>query len=192
MLDKEIEKIKKALQKEMPAKVSKIKGELYASYRNIASNTIKETFVSYYGNSIDLLSLENSVSYTSINDFRPDFFYNKNFLEFKILPNNKFKNRDKDYWARNLWDIYDSSESVSEFDDYYNEDDEDEEWNDIVTGFYQENVYREVNGKSMLFDKISVDEVYGIAKTRVMQEFKKEYEIHLKPQILKKYGISIG
>ena len=70
--------------KSMPSEVKQIQSEIYASYRVIAQEQIYTVFYSVYGNNFDKESLMNSISFYPMNNFRPDFTYNKKQFKFHL------------------------------------------------------------------------------------------------------------
>lgn len=205
LINKNIEELMKDIKKTLPSKARAIQGEIYSSYRVIVQNTVEEVFLRTYGDSFDLNSLRSSIIYSSQNDFRPDFSYNesklvfystymKNFRKFNLNGTQDFRtNRPThaDFNTTRLWDMYNLSES----DEYYN--DEDSEWEDLME--YYEDINGDLYGdvgvpvnKSLgIAETKSVRETYEEAKTEALRKFNNEYEIHIKPNIEKKYGVKM-
>ena len=197
----EVEKIKYNVTKEMSTKVVQINSELYGYFKTIVSNVIEKTFVEAYGDSFDLASLQSSIIYPSVNNFRPDFTYNKNKLKFypKLNDRNGAFNKnqrkqylqrnnpkDPDFFTGNFWDVYNSNEFNDKDDGY---DSEIDFVSDLIND-YQD--FKPANQRLNILNTMSLDEVYIKAKTRALIEFNKQYKTYIKPQIKKKYGLDLG
>ena len=207
ILNKELQNIEKEIRKSLPQKLKQINGEIYASYRVIVQNTVEQVFIEYFGDSFDLMSLRDSIIYPSINNFQPNFSYNKNKIKFyntmdeRYSPFNlnarkdemrKSKPNDPDFFTGSFWDLMNEDDfGGSYFEDYgytgQDYDDEIDYYNSLLNDY---NDFTPANSKIKY--TLSLDKVFEIARSKALQEFDKEYKIHIKPQILKKYGIKLG
>ena len=207
LLQKEIDGIVKDIKKQLPQKMKQIQGEIYASFRVIVENRVQETFLEYYGSGFDLASLKECIIYPTQNNFQPNFSYNKNKLVFyetmseKNSPFNlnarkdemrKSKPSDPDFFTGSFWDLLNENDfGGSYFEDYsytgQDYDDLEDFYGSLINDY---NSFNTIN--KIVNHNISVDDVFEIARSRALQEFDKEYKLHIKPQILKKYGVKLG
>ena len=202
LVNAKIEELLAEIKKTLPAKARAIQGEIYSIYRSIIENTVEETFLESYGDSINLQSLRESIIYSSMNDFRPDFSYNVNKVKF--YPSDRVNTRWFNQNARqnaktsrplhsdnvSIWDLY----NLRDNDEYY--DNEDDEWEATVS--YWESLQgdsKPVNSRLImngLNGDRTIQDTFEKAKVEALRKFNNEYDIHIKPQILKKYGVKLG
>lgn len=191
----------KSVENRLAPKFKAIQGEIYASYRSIVENTVTEVFLRTYGESFSLQSLRDSIIYTSIKDFRPDFSYDISKLKFYSNFQQKYRTFNfeskQDYVTRrplhsdvittgmSIWDLYDLNESL----EYESED---EEWDDLMdyyddinSGAYSDS--QPVNKLLNPFGNRTIEDTYQLAKTEALRKFNFEFETHIKPNIIKKY-----
>ena len=204
-INKNIDELLKEIKKKMPNVLKQIQNEIYSVYRTVVENNVVNVFLEVYGEGVDLESLRSSLIYSGLNNFHPDFSYNKNLLKFNsdILSNmSKFnKNlryfqqrpKDPDYYVNSMWDLYNSNESVSIFDEHY--ENENEEMDELLDSYGYDLInfdqFSLANQKLDLVTIFGVDDVYQRAKNVALENFNKEYNLHIKPQIYKKYGIKL-
>lgn len=204
-INKNIDELLKEIKKKMPNVLKQIQNEIYSVYRTVVENNVVDVFLEVYGEGVDLESLRSSLIYSSLNNFHPDFSYNKNLLKFnpdilsnmgKFNKNSKYfqqRPKDPDYYVNSMWDLYNSNESVSIFDEHY--ENEDEEMDELLDSYGYDLInfdqFSLANQKIDLVTIFGVDDVYQRAKNVALENFNKEYNLHIKPQIYKKYGIKL-
>lgn len=82
IINKKLQEITKEIQKQIPAKMSLIKTEIYGSYTSLVKRTFVNVFNSYYGTNYNVQSLLDSISFNSGNGLIPDFSYDENKFIF--------------------------------------------------------------------------------------------------------------
>lgn len=199
LLNKKMKDFENQIKKQLPSKISNIKSEIYGIYKNMVQNIVTQTFYEYYKNNVDMNSVLNSIGYVSINDFRPDFYYNINKVSFRESEQGRYIpfNDNAQKWGKNI------IKKQSYLEDLY-QDLEDFETNENNIYENKEELLSYIENQMNLKDSekikrerdikeyITVKEVFEKSKVKFIREFNKEYDIHIKPMILKKYGIKIG
>ena len=199
LLNKKMKDFENQIKKQLPLKISNIKSEIYGIYKNMVQNIVTQTFYEYYKNNVDMNSVLNSIGYVSINDFRPDFYYNINKVSFRESEQGRYIpfNDNAQKWEKNI------IKKQSYLEDLY-QDLEDFETNENNIYENKEELLSYIENQMNLKDSekikrerdikeyITVKEVFEKSKVKFIREFNKEYDIHIKPMILKKYGIKIG
>lgn len=199
LLNKKMKDFENQIKKQLPLKISNIKSEIYGIYKNMVQNIVTQTFYEYYKNNVDMNSVLNSIGYVSINDFRPDFYYNINKVLFRESEQGRYIpfNDNAQKWGKNI------IKKQSYLEDLY-QDLEDFETNENNIYENKEELLSYIENQMNLKDSekikrerdikeyITVKEVFEKSKVKFIREFNKEYDIHIKPMILKKYGIKIG
>ena len=199
MVQKKVEELVQQVKKQLPQKMRQIDHEIYGSFRVIVDNVVEQTFTEFYGDSYDPVSLKDSIIYPPVNGFKPELGFNKKLLKFypytkkedvfaKDFERNQMRrslSEDPDLFTGDFGELYQQGYfEDSSWDDAW------DEYNSILEGYedFKPNNVR----LNALGSALSVDDVYERARVRALQEFEKEYNLHIKPQILKKYGVKMG
>ena len=180
-------------------KMQQIKMEINISFQNIINITFQRVFTETYGNNYDINSLYNSIFFNFGNDLRPNFSYNKNLFQFnttlkkdeRAFNQNARKygtfketlDYDYDFYTQETEDLFFSSFDSTPYDDAIDEVD--------IENINDYNIFSPYNKMNQQGGYASLDETYIKAQQEALQEFEKEYNVHIKPQILKKYGIKL-
>lgn len=181
----------------MPAKLLLIKNEMYSQYQVIAMTQVQKTFIETYGNNYDVNSLNSSLTLELGNDLRPIFLYDKNKFMFNttLKKDERAFNQNARQYASFRNTLDDPEFYTQEEEDIYIEDTNpfDEALEDITEGNTMDfKIFSPYNKQNQQGGYASLIETYEKAKYSALEEFNKEYEIHIKPRILKKYGIKMG
>ena len=196
-IDVEIDKIIKEIKKQIPSKMGMIKSEILGSYQVIATTTVQKVFMETYGENYDVASLNNSLTLGLGNDLRPIFSYNKDIFKFDttLKKNERAFNQNARQYASFRNTLEDPEFYTQEEEDAYIADSNpfDEALDDITESNTRDyNIFSPHNKQNQQGGYASLSETFEKAKTEALNEFEKEYITHIKPRILKKYGIKMG
>lgn len=196
-MNAEINKIVAEIKRQIPQKTQAVKSEILGSYQVIAITAVQRVFMETYGENYDVASLNASLTLGIGNDLRPIFSYNKDIFKFDTtLKNNEraFNQNARQYASfRNT--LEDPEFYTIEEETAYEEDSNpfDEALNDITEVNTRDyNIFSPHNKQNQQGGYASLSETFEKAKNVALDEFEKEYITHIKPRILKKYGIKLG
>lgn len=196
-LNTEINRIIESIKKQIPQKMQAIKSEILGSYQMIATTTVQKVFIETYGENYDVESLNSSLTLGLGNNLRPIFLYDQNKFMFNttLKKNEREFNQNARQYAsfRNTLDEPEFYTQEEEDAYYADSNPFDEALNDITEENVKDyNVFSPHNKMNQQGGYASLSETYQKAKIEVLNEFEKEYNTHIKPRILKKYGIKMG
>ena len=196
-INEQIEKIAKEIKKQVPVKLQSIKTEILGSFQMIALTQVQKVFVETYGDNYDVESLNSSLTLGLGNDLRPIFLYDQNKFMFNttLKKNERAFNQNARQYAsfRNTLDEPEFYTQEEE-DAYYADSNPFDEASDDITeeNMKDYNVFSPHNKMNQQGGYASLSETYQKARIEALNEFEKEYNTHIKPRILKKYGIKMG
>ena len=196
-IEAEIEKIKKEIQKQVPVKMQSIKNEILGSFQTIALTQVQKVFIETYGDNYDVESLNASLTLGLGNNLRPIFLYDQNKFMFNttLKKNEREFNQNARQYAsfRNTLDEPEFYTQEEEDAYYADSNPFDEALDDITEENMKDyNVFSPHNKMNQQGGYASLSETYQKARIEALNEFEKEYNTHIKPCILKKYGIKMG
>lgn len=196
-LNTEINRIIESIKKQIPQKMQAIKSEIFGSYQMIATTTVQKVFIETYGENYDVESLNSSLTLGLGNNLRPIFLYDQNKFMFNttLKKNEREFNQNARQYAsfRNTLDEPEFYTQEEENAYYADSNPFDEALDDITEENVKDyNVFSPHNKMNQQGGYASLSETYQKAKIEVLNEFEKEYNTHIKPRILKKYGIKMG
>lgn len=196
-LNTEINRIIESIKKQIPQKMQAIKSEILGSYQMIATTTVQKVFIETYGENYDVESLNSSLTLGLGNNLRPIFLYDQNKFMFNttLKKNEREFNQNARQYAsfRNTLDEPEFYTQEEEDAYYADSNPFDEALDDITEENMKDyNVFSPHNKMNQQGGYASLSETYQKAKIEVLNEFEKEYNTHIKPRILKKYGIKMG
>ena len=196
-MDVEIDRIVREIKRQIPQKMQAVKSEILGSYQVIATTAVQRVFMQTYGESYDVASLNTSLTLGIGNDLRPIFLYNKDIFKFDTtLKNNEraFNQNVRQYASfRNT--LEDPEFYTIEEETAYEEDSNpfDEAFDNITEENTRDyNIFSPHNKQNQQGGYASLTETFEKARNIALDEFEKEYITHIKPRILKKYGIKLG
>ena len=196
-LNTEINRIIESIKKQIPQKMQAIKSEILGSYQMIATTTVQKVFIETYGENYDVESLNSSLTLGLGNNLRPIFLYDQNKFMFNttLKKNEREFNQNARQYAsfRNTLDEPEFYTQEEE-DAYYADSNPFDEALDNITeeNMKDYNVFSPHNKMNQQGGYASLSETYQKARIEALNEFEKEYNTHIKPRILKKYGIKMG
>ena len=196
-LNTEINRIIESIKKQIPQKMQAIKSEILGSYQMIATTTVQKVFIETYGENYDVESLNSSLTLGLGNNLRPIFLYDQNKFMFNttLKKNEREFNQNARQYAsfRNTLDEPEFYTQEEE-DAYYADSNPFDEALDNITeeNMKDYNVFSPHNKINQQGGYASLSETYQKARIEALNEFEKEYNTHIKPRILKKYGIKMG
>ena len=196
-LNTEINRIIESIKKQIPQKMQAIKSEILGSYQMIATTTVQKVFIETYGENYDVESLNSSLTLGLGNNLRPIFLYDQD----KFMFNTTLKKNEREF-NQNARQ-YASFRNTLDEPEFYTQEEEDaycadsnpfdEALDDITEENIKDyNVFSPHNKMNQQGGYASLSETYQKAKIEALNEFEKEYNTHIKPRILKKYGIKMG
>ena len=196
-INEQIDKIAKEMRKQVPVKMQSIKNEILSSFQTIALVQTQKVFVETYGDNYDVESLNSSLTLGLGNDLRPIFLYNQNIFMFNttLKKNEREFNQNARQYAsfRNTLDEPEFYTQEEEDAYYADSNPFDEALDDITEENMKDyNVFSPHNKMNQQGGYASLSETYQKARIEALNEFEKEYNTHIKPRILKKYGIKMG
>ena len=196
-LNTEINRIIESIKKQIPQKMQAIKSEILGSYQMIATTTVQKVFIETYGENYDVESLNSSLTLGLGNNLRPIFLYDQNKFMFNttLKKNEREFNQNARQYAsfRNTLDEPEFYTQEEEDAYYADSNPFDEALDDITEENMKDyNVFSPHNKMNQQGGYASLSETYQKAKIEALNEFEKEYNTHIKPRILKKYGIKMG
>lgn len=196
-LNTEINRIIESIKKQIPQKMQAIKSEILGSYQMIATTTVQKVFIETYGENYDVESLNSSLTLGLGNNLRPIFLYDQNKFMFNttLKKNEREFNQNARQYAsfRNTLDEPEFYTQEEENAYYADSNPFDEALDDITEENIKDyNVFSPYNKMNQQGGYASLSETYQKAKIEALNEFEKEYNTHIKPRILKKYGIKMG
>lgn len=196
-LNTEINRIIESIKKQIPQKMQAIKSEIFGSYQMIATTTVQKVFIETYGENYDVESLNSSLTLGLGNNLRPIFLYDQNKFMFNttLKKNEREFNQNARQYAsfRNTLDEPEFYTQEEEDAYYADSNPFDEALDDITEENMKDyNVFSPHNKMNQQGGYASLSETYQKAKIEALNEFEKEYNTHIKPRILKKYGIKMG
>ena len=196
-IEAEIEKIKKEIQKQVPVKMQSIKNEILSQFQTIALIQTQKVFIETYGDNYDVESLNASLTLGLGNNLRPIFLYDQNKFMFNttLKKNEREFNQNARQYAsfRNTLDEPEFYTQEEEDAYYADSNPFDEALDDITEENMKDyNVFSPHNKMNQQGGYASLSETYQKARIEALNEFEKEYNTHIKPSILKKYGIKMG
>lgn len=196
-IEAEVEKIKKEIQKQVPVKMQSIKNEILGSFQTIALIQTQKVFIETYGDNYDVESLNASLTLGLGNNLRPIFLYDQNKFMFNttLKKNEREFNQNARQYAsfRNTLDEPEFYTQEEEDAYYADSNPFDEALDDITEENMKDyNVFSPHNKMNQQGGYASLSETYQKARIEALNEFEKEYNTHIKPRILKKYGIKMG
>ena len=196
-LNTEINRIIESIKKQIPQKMQAIKSELLGSYQMIATTTVQKVFIETYGENYDVESLNSSLTLGLGNNLRPIFLYDQNKFMFNttLKKNEREFNQNARQYAsfRNTLDEPEFYTQEEEDAYYADSNPFDEALDDITEENMKDyNVFSPHNKMNQQGGYASLSETYQKARIEALNEFEKEYNTHIKPRILKKYGIKMG
>ena len=196
-LNSEINRIIETTKKQAPQKMKAIRSEILGSYQIIATTTAQKVFVETYGENYDVASLNDSLTLGLDNNLRPIFLYNQNMFMFNTMlkKNEREFNQNARQYAsfRNTLDEPEFYTQEEEDAYYADSNPFDEALDDITEENMKDyNVFSPLNKMNQQGGYASLSETYQKARIEALNEFEKEYNTHIKPRILKKYGIKMG
>ena len=196
-LNTEINRIIKSIKKQIPQKMQAIRSEILGSYQMIATTTVQKVFIETYGENYDVESLNSSLTLGLGNNLRPIFLYDQNKFMFNttLKKNEREFNQNARQYAsfRNTLDEPEFYTQEEEDAYYADSNPFDEALDDITEENMKDyNVFSPHNKMNQQGGYASLSETYQKARIEALNEFEKEYNTHIKPRILKKYGIKMG
>ena len=196
-LNTEINRIIESIKKQIPQKMQAIKSEILGSYQMIATTTVQKVFIETYGENYDVESLNSSLTLGLGNNLRPIFLYDQDKFMFNttLKKNEREFNQNARQYAsfRNTLDEPEFYTQEEEDAYYADSNPFDEALDDITEENIKDyNVFSPHNKMNQQGGYASLSETYQKAKMEALNEFEKEYNTHIKPRILKKYGIKMG
>ena len=196
-LNTEINRIIESIKKQIPQKMQAIKSEILGSYQMIATTTVQKVFIETYGENYDVESLNSSLTLGLGNNLRPIFLYDQNKFMFNttLKKNEREFNQNARQYAsfRNTLDEPEFYTQEEEDAYYADSNPFDEALDDITEENMKDyNVFSPHNKMNQQGGYASLSETYQKARIEALNEFEKEYNTHIKPRILKKYGIKMG
>lgn len=196
-LNTEINRIIESIKKQIPQKMQAIKSEILGSYQMIATTTVQKVFIETYGENYDVESLNSSLTLGLGNNLRPIFLYDQDKFMFNttLKKNEREFNQNARQYAsfRNTLDEPEFYTQEEEDAYYADSNPFDEALDDITEENIKDyNVFSPHNKMNQQGGYASLSETYQKAKIEALNEFEKEYNTHIKPRILKKYGIKMG
>ena len=196
-LNTEINRIIESIKKQIPQKMQAIKSEILGSYQMIATTTVQKVFIETYGENYDVESLNSSLTLGLGNNLRPIFLYDQNKFMFNttLKKNEREFNQNARQYAsfRNTLDEPEFYTQEEEDAYYADSNPFDEALDDITEENIKDyNVFSPHNKMNQQGGYASLSETYQKARIEALNEFEKEYNTHIKPRILKKYGIKMG
>ena len=196
-IEAEIEKIKKEIQKQVPVKMQSIKNEILGYFQTIALTQVQKVFIETYGDNYDVESLNASLTLGLGNNLRPIFLYDQNKFMFNttLKKNEREFNQNARQYASFRNTLDEPEFYTQEEEDVYYADSNpfDEALDDITEENMKDyNVFSPHNKMNQQGGYASLSETYQKARIEALNEFEKEYNTHIKPCILKKYGIKMG
>ena len=196
-LNTEINRIIESIKKQIPQKMQAIKSEILGSYQMIATTTVQKVFIETYGENYDVESLNSSLTLGLGNNLRPIFLYDQNKFMFNttLKKNEREFNQNARQYAsfRNTLDEPEFYTQEEEDAYYADSNPFDEALDDITEENMKDyNVFSPYNKTNQQGGYASLSETYQKARIEALNEFEKEYNTHIKPRILKKYGIKMG
>lgn len=196
-INEQIEKIAKEIKKQVPVKLQSIKTEILGSFQMIALTQVQKVFVETYGDNYDVESLNASLTLGLGNNLRPIFLYDQNKFMFNttLKKNEREFNQNARQYAsfRNTLDEPEFYTQEEEDAYYADSNPFDEALDDITEENMKDyNVFSPLNKMNQQGGYASLSETYQKARIEALNEFEKEYNTHIKPRILKKYGIKMG
>ena len=196
-LNTEINRIIESIKKQIPQKMQAIKSEILGSYQMIATTTVQKVFIETYGENYDVESLNSSLTLGLGNNLRPIFLYDQNKFMFNttLKKNEREFNQNARQYAsfRNTLDEPEFYTQEEEDAYYADSNPFDEALDDITEENMKDyNVFSPHNKINQQGGYASLSETYQKARIEALNEFEKEYNTHIKPRILKKYGIKMG
>ena len=174
-----------------------IKNEILGSFQTIALTQVQKVFIETYGDNYDVESLNASLTLGLGNNLRPIFLYDQNKFMFNttLKKNEREFNQNARQYAsfRNTLDEPEFYAQEEEDAYYADSNPFDEALDDITEENMKDyNVFSPHNKMNQQGGYASLSETYQKAKIEALNEFEKEYNTHIKPRILKKYGIKMG
>ena len=196
-LNTEINRIIESIKKQIPQKMQAIKSEILGSYQMIATTTVQKVFIETYGENYDVESLNSSLTLGLGNNLRPIFLYDQDKFMFNttLKKNEREFNQNARQYAsfRNTLDEPEFYTQEEEDAYYADSNPFDEALDDITEENMKDyNVFSPHNKMNQQGGYASLSETYQKARIEALNEFEKEYNTHIKPRILKKYGIKMG
>ena len=196
-LNTEINRIIESIKKQIPQKMQAIRSEILGSYQMIATTTVQKVFIETYGENYDVESLNSSLTLGLGNNLRPIFLYDQNKFMFNttLKKNEREFNQNARQYAsfRNTLDEHEFYTQEEEDAYYADSNPFDEALDDITEENMKDyNVFSPLNKMNQQGGYASLSETYQKARIEALNEFEKEYNTHIKPRILKKYGIKMG
>ena len=196
-LNTEINRIIKSIKKQIPQKMQAIRSEILGSYQMIATTAVQKVFIETYGENYDVESLNSSLTLGLGNNLRPIFLYDQNKFMFNttLKKNEREFNQNARQYAsfRNTLDEPEFYTQEEEDAYYADSNPFDEALDDITEENMKDyNVFSPHNKMNQQGGYASLSETYQKARIEALNEFEKEYNAHIKPRILKKYGIKMG
>ena len=196
-LNTEINRIIESIKKQIPQKMQAIKSEILGSYQMIATTTVQKVFIETYGENYDVESLNSSLTLGLGNNLRPLFLYDQDKFMFNttLKKNEREFNQNARQYAsfRNTLDEPEFYTQEEEDAYYADSNPFDEALDDITEENMKDyNVFSPHNKMNQQGGYASLSETYQKARIEALNEFEKEYNTHIKPRILKKYGIKMG
>ena len=197
VLNTEINRIIELIKKQVPQKMQAIRSEILGQYQLIVTTEVQKFFVETYGENYDVASLNNALTLGLDNNLRPIFLYNKNIFKFDTTLKKKERafNQNARQYASFRNTLEDPEFFTLEEEMAYEEDSNpfDEALDDITENNIRDyNIFSPYNKQNQQGGYASLTETFEKAKNVALNEFKKEYNTHIKPHILKKYGIKMG
>ncbi len=196
-MDVEINRIVREIKRQIPQKMQAVKSEILGSYQIIATTAVQRVFVETYGQNYDMASLNNSLTLGIGDDLRPIFLYNKDLFKFDttLKRNERAFNQNAKQYASFRNTLEDPEFYTIEEEVAYEEDSNpfDEAFDNITEDNTKDyNIFSPHNKQNQQGGYASLTETFEKARNIALNEFEKEYITHIKPRILKKYGIQIG
>lgn len=173
-----------------------IRSEILLSFQTIAFAEVQKVFLETYGENYDVDSLNNSLQLGLGNDLRPIFLYNRQVFRFsKNLKSSQRKFNQNSVSYASFGTGLEDPEFYS-LDEYNSYEDDDDPFSDAFNEISSENIknykifqpYNRINRQG---GYASLEETYQKAKNDALDKFEKEYITHIKPRIIKKYGLKI-
>ena len=196
-MDIEIDRIVREIKRQIPQKMQAVKSEILGSYQIIATTAVQRVFVETYGQNYDMASLNNSLTLGIGDDLRPIFLYNKDLFKFDttLKRNERAFNQNAKQYASFRNTLEDPEFYTIEEEVAYEEDSNpfDEAFDNITEDNTKDyNIFSPHNKQNQQGGYASLTETFEKARNIALNEFEKEYITHIKPRILKKYGIKLG
>ena len=196
-LNTEINRIIESIKKQIPQKMQAIKSEILGSYQMIATTTVQKVFIETYGENYDVESLNSSLTLGLGNNLRPIFLYDQNKFMFNttLKKNEREFNQNARQYAsfRNTLDEPEFYTQEEEDAYYADSNPFDEALDDITEENMKDyNVFSPHNKMNQQGGYASLSETYQKARIEALNEFEKEYNTHIKPSKIEKYGIKMG